>query len=139
MRIKIEVNTRERSPAEPVELVAYSVDPPWWFGSAEVRTFTSRELVATKIRALYQRKGRDLFDLWLALTELSITGDEILEVFGPYRPDKLTAGLAEQNLRAKIADDEFRSDLDAYLTEPPEAYNVEDAAELVITNVLRKL
>ena len=96
--------------------------------------------MATKIRALYQRKkGRDLFDLWLALTELSITGDEILEVFDPYRPDKLTAGLAEQNLRAKIADDEFRSDLDAYLTEPPEAYDVEDAAELVITNVLRKL
>ena len=65
--------------------------------------------------------------------------DEILEVFGPYRPDKMTAGLAEQNLRAKIADDEFRSDLDAYLTEPPAAYNVEGAAELVITNVLRKL
>jgi len=140
MRIKIEVNTRERSPAEPVELVPYSVDSPWWSGNAEVRTFSSRELVATKIRALYQRKkGRDLFDLWLALTELSITGDEILQVFGPYRPDKLTAGLAEQNLRAKIADDEFRSDLDAYLTELPEAYNVEDAAELVIANVLRKL
>ena len=96
MRIKIEVDTRERSPAEPVELVAYRVDSPWWSGSAEVRTFPSRELVTTKIRALYQRKkGRDLFDLWMALTELAIAGDEILEVFGPYRPDKLTAGLAE--------------------------------------------
>ena len=32
-------------------------------------TFKIDELMGTKLRALYQRtKGRDLFDLWLALT-----------------------------------------------------------------------
>jgi hypothetical protein len=79
------------------------------------------------------------FDLWLALTELQLTGEDLLAVFAPYRPGKLTAGLAEQNLRAKIADHEFRTDLDSYVTELPEAYNVEDAAALVITQVLSKL
>ncbi len=35
----------------------------------EVTTFQQEELLATKVRALYQRrKGRDLFDLWLGLT-----------------------------------------------------------------------
>jgi len=34
---------------------------------------------------------------------------------------------------------EFRAELDAYMTEPAEAYNVEDVAERVITNVLRML
>lgn len=55
MRIKIEVNTRERAPADPVP---YSVDSPWWSGGAEVRTFTSRELVATKIRARFTSARR---------------------------------------------------------------------------------
>ena len=36
---------------------------------SDVTTFTLPELFGTKVRALYQRrKGRDLFDLWYALT-----------------------------------------------------------------------
>lgn len=90
--------------------------------------------------ALSQRKkGRDLFDLWLALTELDLTGEDLLEVFGPYRPEKFTAALAEQNLRAKISDQEFRTDLDSYVTGLPNAYGLEAAADLVIAQVLSKL
>jgi len=38
-----------------------------------VLTFEPAELVATKLRALYQRRmGRDLFDLWLALTHIGL-------------------------------------------------------------------
>ncbi|MHB1090153.1 MAG: nucleotidyl transferase AbiEii/AbiGii toxin family protein [Ilumatobacteraceae bacterium] len=71
MSVKIEVNTYERSPARELQQVSYSVDNQWYRGGADVQTFTVAELVATKIRALYQRsKGRDLFDLWLALTNL---------------------------------------------------------------------
>ncbi|HEY8821668.1 MAG TPA: nucleotidyl transferase AbiEii/AbiGii toxin family protein, partial [Dermatophilaceae bacterium] len=54
------------------------------------------ELVATKIRALYQRrKGRDLYDMWLALTDpsLALTGQNLLAAFDPYRPNGLTAKL----------------------------------------------
>lgn len=70
-RVKVEVNTHERSPARPLLGAPITVTSSWWSGTAQVRTFTTPELVATKIRALYQRKkGRDLFDLWLALTEL---------------------------------------------------------------------
>jgi predicted nucleotidyltransferase component of viral defense system len=63
MRIKIEVNTYERSPARPLERVPFAVESHWFAGSADVLTFSAAELVATKIRALYQRsKGRDLSD-----------------------------------------------------------------------------
>lgn len=71
--IKIEINTHERSPALSPIRHHYRVDSSWWTGSAEVLTFQPAELVATKIRALYQRsKGRDLFDLWLALDHLRL-------------------------------------------------------------------
>ena len=55
-------------------------------GTADVLTFAPPESFSTKIRALYQcRKGRNLFDLWLALTELGLRGDEIVSAFWPYR------------------------------------------------------
>lgn len=73
MRVKIEINTYETSPARPHRRATYGVESGWWSGSGEVLTFQPEELVATKLRALFQRKkGRDLFDLWLALTVLGL-------------------------------------------------------------------
>lgn len=48
LRIKIEVNTHERSPAIPHTTVTHSVASAWWTGSALVKTFQRAELVATK-------------------------------------------------------------------------------------------
>lgn len=60
-KIKVEVNTHERSPATSTVRLPYEVTSNWWSGQADVHTFSLAELVATKIRALYQRrKGRDL-------------------------------------------------------------------------------
>ena len=88
MRVKIEVNTFERSPASPPVRVPFRVESPWFTGGADVLTFTLPEVVATKIRALFQRsKGRDLFDLWMALFQLGVSPSSIVEAFAPYRPD----------------------------------------------------
>ncbi len=84
LRLKIEVNTHERSPALPHLNHPYAVRSAWWSGQSDVRTFQRVELVATKIRALYQRsKGRDLFDLWLALDQLALDPNGILAAFEP--------------------------------------------------------
>lgn len=140
MKIKVEMNTHERSPAEPHIQHPFSVESAYWTGSALVRTFTPRELVATKIRALYQRKkGRDLFDLWLALTELGLTGDDLLAVFPPYRPAGLTAITAETNLRQKLDDQQFRTDLNVLVRSWPIGYDIDTAAELIIVEILRRL
>lgn len=140
MRVKIEINTHERSPARPHVLRRHTVNSRWFTGSARVLTFEIAELVGTKPRALYQRrKGRDLFDLWLALTELDVNPDEILSCFEPYRPAGLTAHLAVKNLRQKLLDDDFRSDIDGLVDPSFDGYEIDVAADLVIDTILSKL
>lgn len=140
LRIKVEVNTFERSPARDLVRLPFSVESPWYTGSADVLTFCLAELVSTKIRALFQRsKGRDLFDLWLALERLGATPADLVDCFGPYRPEGYTRARAEQNLRAKLPTLAFRNDLVPLVTSWPEGYDVDAAAELVITEVLSLL
>jgi len=140
LRIKVEINTHETSPAERLVTRPFSVTSSWFSGRTQVRTFTDAELVSTKIRALYQRKkGRDLFDMWLGVTELGLSGAQLLAAFGPYRPEGLTPELAIDNLRAKLADEAFRSDLAPLLSTVPADYDIDRAGELVIAEVLSHL
>jgi predicted nucleotidyltransferase component of viral defense system len=140
LRIKIEVNTHERSPALPLIHRPHEVDTPWWTGQAHVQTFQPVELLATKIRALYQRsKGRDLFDLWLALNQLHLAAAGILAAFAPYRPEGLTATRARDNLARKLLDPIFRSDLDPLITTWPEAYQLDTAANQISNQLLDHL
>jgi predicted nucleotidyltransferase component of viral defense system len=140
MRVKIEINTYEISPARPHRRATYEVESGWWSGSAGVLTFQPEELVATKLRALFQRKkGRDLFDLWLALTVLGLDPAEIVACFGPYRPDGYTAERARQGLEEHIGDPGFRSDLLPLLREIPEDYDVDAAAQRVADALLDRV
>jgi predicted nucleotidyltransferase component of viral defense system len=140
MRVKIEVSTHERSPARDLIRTPFAVDSPWFAGQADVLTFCLPELVATKLRALYQRsKGRDLFDLWLAVTRLEVAPADIVECFAPYRPARYTRRLAVQNLEAKVADAAFRSDLERLIAVWPPGYDIDEAAGLVIDRVFALL
>jgi predicted nucleotidyltransferase component of viral defense system len=140
IRIKVEVNTHERSPALPTVRVPFEVGSPWWSGAVEVPTFELPELIATKLRALYQRsKGRDLFDLWLALTQTSLDPADVLAAFGPYRPAGYTAKVAITNLNAKLANADFRHDIDELAAQPPVTYDPDTAAALVRDELLSRL
>jgi len=140
LKIKIEMNTHERAPALPTVERDLTVDSRWWAGAACVPTFQPAELVATKIRALYQRsKGRDLFDLWLALTRLHLAPQVIVAAFAPYRPAGLTSRHATENLRRKLDDVQFRHDLDLLVGDPPHDYDIDAAAELVADTLLAAL
>lgn len=140
LRIKIEVNTHERSPALPLILRSHDVDSSWWTGQARVQTFQPPELVATKIRALYQRsKGRDLFDLWLALNQLHLPAAAILAAFAPHRPEGLTGARARDNLARKLQDPLFRNDLDPLVTAWPDTYQLDAAAAQIGDQILDHL
>jgi len=140
LRVKVEINTQETSPVRPLVRLPFVVTSNWFNGSADVLTFTPAELVSTKLRALYQRsKGRDLFDLWLALTELHLEPAEILDCFGPYRPVGYTAELAGKNLDAKLQNRTFVTDLELLVASWPEGYNVASAARLVKDELLAHL
>jgi predicted nucleotidyltransferase component of viral defense system len=141
IRIKIETNIAETDAYLPRIALPFSVDSPWWSGSAEVGTFALEELEGTKLRALYQRsKGRDLFDLWLALTELGPKDDEIVNAFHHYmKDDAFTFPELAQNLKAKLLDREFQSDIDQLAAEIPAGFTMEAAADRVMERLGRYL
>jgi hypothetical protein len=134
------MNTHERSPAGALADVPHVVESSWWSGEAQIVTFAPEELIATKIRAMYQRKkGRDLFDLWLALTEMKLSPDAILAAYSPYAPEGLTANRAIRDLSSKVRDRGFRNDLVGLVDTWPDGYTVEGAAELVADQLLSRL
>jgi predicted nucleotidyltransferase component of viral defense system len=85
LRLKIEINTREHFGVMGLFKRPFSVRSRWFAGECAITTFALEELLATKVRALYQRrKGRDLFDLWFGLTEGRADALKIVEVFKAY-------------------------------------------------------
>ncbi|MBN1832505.1 MAG: nucleotidyl transferase AbiEii/AbiGii toxin family protein [Deltaproteobacteria bacterium] len=85
LRLKIEINTGEHFGVMGLFRRPFSVRSRWFTGECAITTFTLEELLATKVRALYQRrKGRDLFDLWYGITEGRADASKIVEVFKAY-------------------------------------------------------
>lgn len=141
VRVKIEINVHEVESLGEVIERPYVVDSPWWNGAADIPTFSTEELMSTKLRALYQRrKGRDLFDLWMVLTTLNANDDLIVDSFHRYMGDG-AFGFADfaPNLREKLHNKEFRDDLAQLLAEPPTAYELGVAADLVMERLASRL
>ena len=119
MRVKIEINTREHFAVHGYRTQRVEVANPWFLGHADVVTFTLPELLATKMRALYQRKkGRDLFDLALALDHPAFDADRLLEAFEQYMAfagSPVSRAQFEANLAEKLTDPAFLSDVSPLL------------------------
>jgi predicted nucleotidyltransferase component of viral defense system len=141
IRIKVELNVAETEFFTRTTTIDYAVDSRWWNGSAAIPTFTVDEMMATKLRALYQRrKGRDLFDLWLALTTEDVDDAELVAGLRHYMKDGLfTFPQLRQNLLEKLGDAGFRSDVDALVTALPEDYDVDVAADTVMQRLASRL
>lgn len=84
-RIKIEVATREGFSAARTIEVPYKINSTYFSGEASVRTYALEELLATKLRAHYQRaKGRDLYDLWDAARQRTVDFAAVYALFLEY-------------------------------------------------------
>ena len=131
--IKIEINVSETDPFRPHALVPYQVQSRWWSGSTEVRTFHTEEILATKLRALYtRRKGRDLYDLWLALTQLTLDDELIVNGLAYYMKSHIYSyRQLHANLSEKLANPEFLDDIHN-LTHDLHGYEHRAAAELLM-------
>lgn len=138
-KIKIEINTFERSPMYGFDYIEHDIQSSYYTSKTSVKTFKAPELVASKIRALYQRsKGRDLYDIWLALTEYKVEKDKVLKAFPLYKPDALTSEILIENVNEKLQDPQFLGDMknlvrhDAPEYNPQEAWNeVRELIELI--------
>ncbi len=119
LRLKIEINTREHFSVLGLTNQGFSVESRWYSGSAEVTTYELDEMLATKMRALYQRrKGRDLFDLAIGLEDRHSNPEEIASVFGGYlsrEEREVSRAMFEQNLSKKTVDASFIADVNPLL------------------------
>jgi predicted nucleotidyltransferase component of viral defense system len=120
LRIKIEINIEESFSVLDRFSKKFSVQSDWFSGFAEVNTFHFNELIATKLRALYQRsKGRDVFDLWLALKHDDFNIPESIRVFLEYMTKSeiiVTREIFERNIELKLRDDSFLDDIGPLLS-----------------------
>ena len=120
LRLKIETNTREHLAVRGTTKRPFAVESRWWRGRADITTYEIEELLATKLRALFQRrKGRDLFDLWTALEE-GIDPSTVVDIFVVYVKQgghQITRALFEENLADKIHVPAFTDDIPPLL--PP--------------------
>jgi predicted nucleotidyltransferase component of viral defense system len=116
MKIKIETNTREHASLFGSHDKEFQIDNPWFSGRANIKTYLLEELLGTKLRALYQRKkGRDLFDLALALsTTPNLDIAKVIRSFDFYlaqEDKKISRAQFEENFFAKIQDIAFLNDM----------------------------
>lgn len=142
MRLKVEINTREHFAVLGIQHYPFVVESPWFSGKADIGAYRIEEMLGTKLRALYQRKkGRDLYDLWLALTTLEVDDEKIVDCFGRYlEHDGLAVSRAEfeENLNGKLRNQSFLGDITPLL--PTEvSYDVADAGKLVGQRLIAKL
>lgn len=115
MRLKVEINCKEHFSVLPLQSVSFSVDNGWFSGNCEILTYQFDELIGTKLRALYQRrKGRDLFDLYKALTTTNLEDNKVIESYLKYMDfvvDHIpTYKEFVANMEEKMQDDEFLGD-----------------------------
>ena len=119
LRLKVEINTREHFAVFGFPKRRLSVESRWYSGSAEIATFDLDELLATKLRALYQRKkGRDLFDLAIGLADGRSDPERIVAAFASYLErdgHAVSRAMFERNLAAKVNDPRFNADMSALL------------------------
>lgn len=134
LRLKIEVNTREHFDVLGLERFPFSVESRWFIGKCKVTTYGINELLATKLRALYQRKkGRDLFDLWLGITAGGAEPVTIVEAFRKYvkaEGSRICQKEFRANLAAKMKSRAFLGDIEALLR-PGVGYDHRAAYEFV--------
>ncbi|MCY2959650.1 MAG: nucleotidyl transferase AbiEii/AbiGii toxin family protein [Planctomycetota bacterium] len=142
MRLKVEINTREHFTVLGAHTVPFAVESPWFAGEAKLATFGLEELLGTKLRALYQRKkGRDLYDLWLTLSNTSIDDVKVVACFEHYLAHSgafVARADFESNLERKIMDRSFTEDVGPLLADPS-TYDVTRAAQLVLDRLIAKL
>lgn len=142
MRLKVETNTREHFAVFGLAQRRIAADNPWYAAQAEVVTFTIDELLATKLRALYQRKkGRDLFDLWFTIQQQMLDATRVVTCFAEYMKREghsVSRAQFEQNLHDKHADPAFLDDIKPLLRADIE-YDAAQALTLVKKTLIERL
>lgn len=143
VRLKVEINTREHFNVFEFTQYDFNVNNQWYSGSCNITTYRIEELLGTKIRALYQRrKGRDLYDLYKALSIQNLNIDDIIHCYKKYIGFAIENPPTQKeyllNMELKMQNDEFVNDTNLLLR-PDDKYNIYDAWKLVRSQLIERL
>ncbi|TCR78731.1 nucleotidyl transferase AbiEii/AbiGii toxin family protein [Rhizobium sp. BK376] len=144
IKLKIEINTREREAYDrPIE-IPFGVENPWFTGTAAISTFSREEMLATKLRALLQRnKGRDLFDLDYALRVFEgLNSARIVECFLLYLEKgevAISRAEAQQRMFQKLVNPGFFTDMGPLLPTDLAKALTEETLKAAFAKVMKEL
>ena len=143
LKLKIETNGREHFTELGLIEKPFAVKSGWFTGECSIVTYKIEELLGTKLRALYQRKkGRDLFDLYKALTLTNLDTEKLIRCYKRYMSFVVDNPPSQaefiQNMDLKINDAVFLNDITGLIS-TNEKYDVREAYELVKERFLMTL
>jgi len=120
LKLKIEINCKEHFSLLGYKKLTYGVTNGWFSDDCDIVTFNFNELIGTKLRALYQRrKGRDLFDLYLAASSPFLDSTLVIDCFRRYMEfsnGKIPSSKEYSiNLAAKMKVPQFLKDMDGII------------------------
>jgi predicted nucleotidyltransferase component of viral defense system len=144
LRLKVETNTREHFTVLGYQQFPFKIQSSWFSGTCDLTTYKLEELLGTKLRALYQRrKGRDLYDLFTALTQApNLDKEVLLHAYRAYMQLSVAQPPSQKefilNMEAKMLDPEFLGDTTA-LIRPDTPYNAADAYATVKTELIERI
>lgn len=123
--------------------IPYKVDNGWFSGECNLTGYELEELLGTKMRALYQRrKGRDLFDLYWALTNHSVDVDKLIQCYKIYIEHSVDKPPTQKqflsNIEEKMKDKEFLDDIFIILKQSVE-YDNKRAWNMIKVNLIEKI
>ncbi len=144
LNLKVEINSREHFSVYGFSKRPLFLESSWYKGASEILTYELEELLATKFRALYQRKkGRDLFDLWHSVTSGPEKPDisRIIHAFQEYMihsGQSVTRAMFEQNMYQKFQDPQFARDIHPLL-KTEMSWDYKQAYKYVMDNLIAGL
>lgn len=143
IRLKIEINCFEHFSELGLVKVPFSIDNSWFSGSCNLTTYALEELLGTKLRALYQRrKGRDLFDLFKALSSTNADPKVIIQCYQRYMNYTVSQPPTHKqfvsNMESKILNPEFQGDI-KNLLRSDEKFDIQEAYQTVKRDIIDRL
>jgi predicted nucleotidyltransferase component of viral defense system len=142
LRLKVEINSREHFAVYGFKRIPFRVGSRWFEGKCEIHSYELDELLATKMRALYQRKqGRDIFDMATALKNPAANPERIVAAFSEYMAregHKVTRAQFGKNFAEKLGDPEFAADIGPLLA-AGFVWDIKTAAPVVSSRLIERL
>jgi len=141
IKLKVEINSREHFSVLGLHEYPFVFSTSWEKSMVQIRSYKLEELLGTKMRALYQRrKGRDLFDLYTALTRISnLNHGDIIHCFSEYMKfggHSISKTLFLENMEEKMKNKLFLEDMKPLLPKFGESFNLEAAYSSVKSHLL---